>query len=223
MSEERIVSLRNRWFTASIGISAALALVGFVVGFLWLPLAQPGERFRSVWDAICGAAGLLHNSSSSGQIVVTADYLTTRVEVVPQMLANASAVSIGRGATLALRCTMCHGARGLSEANSPNLAGQYPIAIYKQLADFKTGARVSAVMAPLVADLSDADMRDLAAYYAYLPRPTDNSAEQPAAHRRERRAAAWDRALRRMPWRSGHQGRRGLARRSAAGLSARPA
>ena len=28
-------------------------------------------------------------------------------------------------------------------------------------------------MAPLVADLSDADMRDLAAYYAYLPRPSD--------------------------------------------------
>ena len=28
-------------------------------------------------------------------------------------------------------------------------------------------------MAPLVADLSDADMRDLSAYYAYLPRPSD--------------------------------------------------
>ena len=65
---------------------------------------------------------------------------------------------------------MCHGARGLSQAAIPNLAGQYAIAIYKELADFKTGARASAVMAPLVADLSDADMRDLAAYYAYLPR-----------------------------------------------------
>jgi len=68
---------------------------------------------------------------------------------------------------------MCHGARGLSQADSPNLAGQTPVAIYKQLNDFKTGARTSAVMAPLVANLSDADMRDLAAYYAYLPRPSD--------------------------------------------------
>ncbi len=178
MSEERVASLRNRWFTASIGITAAVALVGFLVGFLWLPLAQPGERFEGVWDAICSAAGLLHNPSSSGQIV-TADYQTTRVEVIPQMLANPDAVSIGRGATLALRCTMCHGARGLSDANSPNLAGQYPIAIYKQLVDFKTGARSSAVMAPLVADLSDHDMRDLAAYYAYLPRLTDSSAIGP--------------------------------------------
>jgi cytochrome c553 len=30
-------------------------------------------------------------------------------------------------------------------------------------------------MAPLVANLSDADMRDLAAYYAYLPRPSDQA------------------------------------------------
>jgi cytochrome c553 len=65
---------------------------------------------------------------------------------------------------------MCHGARGLSQADTPNLAGQFPVTIYKQLMDFKTGARTSSVMAPLVADLSDADMRDLAAYYAYLPR-----------------------------------------------------
>ncbi|HEX3954675.1 MAG TPA: c-type cytochrome [Stellaceae bacterium] len=178
MSEERVASLRNRWFAASIGITAAIALIGFAIGFLWLPLAQPGQRFGGVCDAICSAAGLLHNPSSSEQ-VVAAGYPTTRVEVIPQMLDGANAVSIGRGATLALRCTMCHGARGLSEANSPNLAGQYSIAIYKQLADFKTGARISAVMAPLVADLSDADMRDLAAYYAYLPRLTDSSANSP--------------------------------------------
>jgi cytochrome c553 len=95
------------------------------------------------------------------------------------MLAGVDAVSIGRGATLALRCTMCHGARGLSDAKSPNLAGQYPIAIYKQLMDFKAGVRASAVMAPLVADLSDADMRDLAAYYAYLPRLSNSAADNP--------------------------------------------
>jgi cytochrome c553 len=62
------------------------------------------------------------------------------------------------------------GARGLTQADVPNLAGQYPVAIYKERVDFKTRARASAVMALLVADLSDADLRDLAAYYAYLPR-----------------------------------------------------
>ena len=169
MTRERIVSLRNQWFTRSVGITAAIAIAAAVVGFVWLPLQHPGERFKGVWDAICSAAGLVRNVPSGAQIV-RADYLTTSVEIDPQMLGGASAESIGRGATLALRCTMCHGARGLSQADTPNLAGQYPVTIYKELVDFKTGARTSAVMAPLVADLSDADMRNLAAYYAYLPR-----------------------------------------------------
>ena len=176
MTRESTASFRNPWFTASVGITAAIALVAALVGFIWLPLQHPGERFKGVWDAICSAAGLVRNTPSATQIV-RADYLTTSVEVDPQMLQGASAESIGRGATLALRCTMCHGARGLSQADTPNLAGQYPVTIYKELVDFKTGARASAVMAPLVADLSEADMRDLAAYYAYLPRI---SAPQPA-------------------------------------------
>jgi cytochrome c553 len=120
------------------------------------------------------------------------------------MLQNASSEAIGRGATLALRCTMCHGARGLSEANSPNLAGQYPIAIHKQLVDFKTGARASAVMAPLMANLSDPDMRELAVYLrlpAARVRPGSRQREA-AAHRSQRRALARHRALRRLSWRT---------------------
>jgi cytochrome c553 len=169
MSRGKIASLRNPWFSASVGVTAAIAIVAALVGFVWLPLQQQGEPFHGIWDAICSAAGLVR-SAPSGPQIVKADHPTTRVEVIPQVLHGASAESIGRGATLALRCSMCHGARGLSQANIPNLAGQYPVAIYKQLVDFETGARVSAVMAPLVANLTDADMRDLAAYYAYLPR-----------------------------------------------------
>jgi cytochrome c553 len=171
MNRQGIAPLRNPWFIASVGITAAIAIVASIAGFVWLPLEHQGERFRGVWDAICSAAGLVRNAPPAE--IVRADYPTTRVEIVPQMLQGASAESIGRGATLALRCTMCHGARGLSQADTPNLAGEYPVTIYKELVDFKTGARASAVMAPLMANLSDEDMRDLAAYYAYLPRPPD--------------------------------------------------
>jgi cytochrome c553 len=177
MMRERLASQGIGWVPISIAITAAIAIVAAIVGFAWLPLQQRGQEFRGVWDAICSAAGLLQVSPRTEQ-VVQADYPTTRIELTPQMLHNASAQSIGRGATLALRCTMCHGARGLSKADTPNLAGQYPIAIYKELMDFKSGARASAVMGPLVSDVSDADMRDLAAYYAYLPRET---AAEPAA------------------------------------------
>jgi cytochrome c553 len=169
VSPNWIAYARDRWVATSVGVAAGVTIVGAVVGFVWLPFEQPGQQFHSVWDAICSAAGLIRVPPIHEQ-VVQANYPTTRVEVIPRMLRGASAESIGRGATLALRCTMCHGARGLSLAETPNLAGQYSVAIYKELLDFKTGARASAVMAPLVADLSDADMRDLAAYYAYLPR-----------------------------------------------------
>jgi cytochrome c553 len=178
MNREWSAILRSTWFPASVGITAALVVAGVIVGFIWLPLANRNEQFHSVWDAICSAAGLIQNPAR--EPVVEATYPTTRVEVTPRMLRGASAESIGRGATLALRCTMCHGARGLSAANTPNLAGQYALVIYKQLMDFKTGARVSAVMEPLVTNLSNADMRDLAAYYAYLPRvPVIRPASEP--------------------------------------------
>jgi cytochrome c553 len=168
MSEERLVSLKNRWFAASVGTVLAIALFAFLVGFVWLPSAQPDAPFRGLWNAICSAAGVPRTWLASTPLPPTR--ITSMVIVTPQMLADPAADSIGRGATLALKCTMCHGARGLSEADSPNLAGQYAAVVYKELQDFKAGARTNAVMAPMVADLTDQDMVDLAAYYAYLPR-----------------------------------------------------
>ena len=93
MTRESIASFRNPWFTASVGITAAIALVAAVVGFVWLPLQHPGERFKGVWDAICSAAGLVRNAPSGDQIV-RANYVTTTVEIDPQMLQSASAEAI---------------------------------------------------------------------------------------------------------------------------------
>ena len=39
MSRQGIASLRNPWFTASVGITAAIAIVAAIAGFAWLPLA----------------------------------------------------------------------------------------------------------------------------------------------------------------------------------------
>src|SRR5262245_62694005 len=63
--------------------------------------------------------------------------------------------SVGRGATLALNRTMCHGAQGLSASDAPNLAGQYPAVVIKQLHDYKNGNRSSAIMEALAKNLSD--------------------------------------------------------------------
>jgi cytochrome c553 len=69
-------------------------------------------------------------------------------------------------------CAACHAADGNSVAPvNPKIAGQIPEYLQKQLGDFKAkgGAkplRESAIMAGMVANLSDADMKGLAAFYA---------------------------------------------------------
>ena len=64
-------------------------------------------------------------------------------------------------------CAACHGIDGNSflPAN-PSLAGQHEEYLLKQLTEFKTGSRNSPLMAPMVANLTADDMRNLAAYYA---------------------------------------------------------
>ena len=64
-------------------------------------------------------------------------------------------------------CSSCHGVDGNSPvAIYPKLAGQNAAYIVKQLTEFKTGVRDNAIMAPMVAGLSDQDMKELAAYYS---------------------------------------------------------
>ncbi len=64
-------------------------------------------------------------------------------------------------------CGACHGADGNSTSPTyPNLAGQQPEYLYKQLTEFKSGARKNAIMAPNVTALSNDDMLNLAAYFS---------------------------------------------------------
>ncbi|GGY23208.1 cytochrome c4 [Rhodanobacter panaciterrae] len=67
-------------------------------------------------------------------------------------------------------CAACHGPQGLAIVPIfPNLAGQSATYLYVQLMTFKNGQRNDLVMSGQAAALSDADMRNLAAYYASLP------------------------------------------------------
>lgn len=168
MSKQKLVSLRNPWFVRSIGATLLVLVFSAVVGFIWLPSAQDDTLFKGLFNAICSAAGEPRTWLSEQPVTSTAP--RSQVALTPWTLGKPGAASIGRGATLALRCTMCHGAQGVSAANTPNLAGQPASSIYKELLDFQSGARANAVMAPMVVGLNDQDMRDLAAYYAYLPR-----------------------------------------------------
>jgi cytochrome c553 len=64
-------------------------------------------------------------------------------------------------------CAACHGPDGNSAAaDFPKLAGQHYDYLVKSLRDYKSGARKNAIMAPLVANLTERDFEDLAAFYS---------------------------------------------------------
>ncbi|MBB3541650.1 MULTISPECIES: c-type cytochrome [unclassified Rhizobium] len=164
----KVTTSRDRWTTTSVAITAAIFLVSAVLGFVLLPRWEAGAQVAGIWDSICRAAGLPRQQDPGD--VVTADYKTSLVKLATAVSHKRDEEAIGRGATLAQQCAICHGPTGVSRADSPNLAGQYASVVYKQLRDFKDGVRVNAVMTPFALKLSEQDMQDLAAYYAYLPR-----------------------------------------------------
>jgi cytochrome c553 len=62
-------------------------------------------------------------------------------------------------------CAACHGADGNSGTPAnPKLAQQHPEYVVKQLQEFKSGKRASPIMQPMAAQLSDADMKNIAAW-----------------------------------------------------------
>lgn len=69
-------------------------------------------------------------------------------------------------------CASCHGANGIGIAPMyPNLAGQKAMYLELSIKAYRNGQRTggnAAMMAPMVANLSDQDIADLAAFYASL-------------------------------------------------------
>lgn len=156
--------------------TAALVFVGGLIAYVWIPHAQrdPNESLLAAW---CSAWGVPRSWLADAPV---APQPTSTVVLNHQLLGEPTAFDVGHGATLALRCTMCHGPTGISYANSPNLAGQYAAIVYKQLRDYRSGIRTSAIMTPMAQSLSDTEMRQLAFYYASLPRPQSAHLSQAA-------------------------------------------
>jgi cytochrome c553 len=81
----------------------------------------------------------------------------------------APAADVAAGRQKARACTVCHGALGLSVApDAPNLAGQPAMYVAAQLRAYRGGTRKHEVMSLMARPLSDAEIDDLAAWFASL-------------------------------------------------------
>ena len=172
MADEResTFSWRNAAVRRSVVWLVVLTVVCLLVGFLWLPSVHADFRADGLWASICRAAGVPASWAGDAGTRTTEKQPTTDVVLERAMARGGSSDAVGRGATLALNCTMCHGARGMSESNAPNLAGQYSEVVVKQLNDYRSGHRKSSIMEGLAKAMSERDIDDIGAYYASLPK-----------------------------------------------------
>lgn len=89
---------------------------------------------------------------------------------------GATAADIEAGKAKSVVCQACHGpdGNGIGDPQYPNIAGQYADYLAKALHDYKSGARKNAIMAGFATTLTDADIENLAAYFASQKGPLDD-------------------------------------------------
>jgi cytochrome c553 len=130
------------------------------------------------WSALTLGFALLATLAASAILLEAGDNPPDRIPSyvawTPETIASASSGDAFRGLLLAKRCAHCHGDEGFSARGpTPNLAGLNKLAIFKQLADFRTQKRPSHTMDPIAASLSPRDEADVVAYFSRLPVFTD--------------------------------------------------
>ena len=147
---------------------AAFVVVCIILGMLILP-ARDANKFDP-FGAICRALGLPgYEKIPADPGAAHASPPASDVAWDTKTQALLDGASVTRGAVSAKTiCIACHGPEGRSETPSqfPNLAGQSPAAIFKELRDFRSGDRQSPFMQPIAQALNDQQMADVAAYYA---------------------------------------------------------
>lgn len=105
----------------------------------------------------------------------------------PKLLVGAAAPATQRGDAAAgeakaALCAGCHGPRGVSRnLPGPSLAAQNEAYLIGALDAYRAGARINPLMAPMAKTLSDADVRNLAAYYSEVSCKRESSAQTVAS------------------------------------------
>jgi len=102
------------------------------------------------------------------------------------------AADIAAGKEKAQLCVGCHGEHGISQMeNIPSLAGQLDQYIQWQLVYFRAGSRKNEQMQPIVEQINNEDIRNLGAYFASLPPPKNEKADDdPELSKKGAQAAA---------------------------------
>jgi cytochrome c553 len=126
---------------------------------------QQNGQALGAWTAICRALGIASDTGPAGEPQPPLR-TPTRVAWTSATLTEIARGNAEHGAFIALNCTACHGAQGISQSGlCPTLAGMDAALIYKQLDDFRSGKRSWGAMNAIAQALSPQDSADVAAYF----------------------------------------------------------
>ena len=161
-----------RFMMGVVGLLVAAAVLGFVV----VPTIQGQRAGLDMWTSVCRALGIAPGSPSAATPQTTAQAAT----LLHRGVDAPSTSTRWRGRTRQVAqdlaqnlCVACHGENGVSPSpDFPHLSGQSALAIYKQLHDYKSGARVNPQMSPVAQQLNEEQMLAMANHYATLARGT---------------------------------------------------
>ena len=95
--------------------------------------------------------------------------LTTTLACLLLLTTNIHAGDAAAGKAKATTCIACHGKEGISPTDIwPNLAGQKKGYLIKQIKAFRDGDRKEPLMKPMVQNLTDEDIENIAEYFSTL-------------------------------------------------------
>ena len=160
----------NPWTFGVVAILSGLLVFAFGFGFLVLPRFQPGHGSTSAMGGIHDALGFHKHTQILSSSVQPPLKVPTYVVWNESTIHEALSGDVSRGEFIAINCTACHGKKGMTtETWIPNLAGVDRLVLYKQLADFRSGTRLSGPMSAIAQALTPQQSADVAAYFSSLP------------------------------------------------------
>ncbi|MFO1102073.1 MAG: c-type cytochrome [Methylocystis sp.] len=87
------------------------------------------------------------------------------------LVPSAKRADAGDVSEVLAQCAACHGVEGIAKsADVPHLAGQQELYLFNQIKAFRSGARPHKEMRYMSRQLSEAEMREIARYYAGMRR-----------------------------------------------------
>jgi cytochrome c553 len=156
------------------------------IKFTGMPAWPAQGRDDEVWAMVAFLRALPRLDAGGYERLVRGEAVAGgEVEPMPEMTGPR-----GVPRAISVSCARCHGADGAGrgEGAFPKLAGQRPDYLSLSLQSYARAERHSGVMEPQAAGLSAEEMREIALYYAGLPKPQPPTPSQetlPAIRRGE--------------------------------------